>query len=88
MSDVVEQAQRLVAIDRCEVRIDRPAHDVATQRCDACQPVQRPLVQPDALQAGERQDRELAPHDPAPQQQHAWTFYVRAPGGFMVEVMA
>jgi lactoylglutathione lyase len=25
---------------------------------------------------------------PAPQQHHAWTFYVRAPGGFMVEVMA
>jgi lactoylglutathione lyase len=25
---------------------------------------------------------------PAPEQHHAWTFYVEAPGGFTVEVMA
>ena len=53
----------LVAVDRRELRAHRPRDDVAARRCHAQHPVDRTLVQREALQAGERQDGELAPDD-------------------------
>lgn len=68
-ADAVEKEERVVPLEPREVAGDETLHGVHLGARDALSSVDRSLREREALQSCEREDRQLAPDDPAPQEQ-------------------